>query len=207
MKTYAVKSIFPTLQGEGAHAGRPAVFVRLAGCNLWSGREADRGNGPGSCSAWCDTDFLGGERLAAAEVARRCADLWPGRAHRFAVLTGGEPALQVDHLLVDSLHRFGFEVAIETNGTRELPGNLDWVTVSPKAGTEIVRRRGGELKLVWPQEGLDPAEFLGWSFERFYLQPMDGPDREANTKLCLDYCRANPAWRLSVQVHKWLGIE
>jgi 7-carboxy-7-deazaguanine synthase (Cx14CxxC type) len=210
LSAYAVKEMFPTLQGEGANAGRPAVFIRFTGCNLWSGLEADRG---ASCSAWCDTDFRGtdgthGGRYSAAGLAAKASELWgPGRAHRFAVLTGGEPMLQVDHVLIEALHRFGFAVAVETNGTRPVPPSADWITVSPKAGADVVQKIGQELKLVWPQEGLDPAGFLGWAFGLFYLQPKDGPDVEANTKLCVDYCLAHPAWRLSTQHHKALGIR
>jgi len=210
MKAYAVKEVYYTLQGEGANAGRPAAFVRFSGCNLWSGRDADRGNGPGPCSAWCDTDFVGtggpnGGRYHAAALAAKAAEAWgAGRAGRFAVLTGGEPMLQVDAVLIDALHRFGFEVAVETNGTRPVPDSVDWITVSPKPGTEVVQRRGQELKLVHPQDGVDPADFLGWSFGRFYLQPLDG--REGSAAEAARYCLAHPPWRLSVQAHKLLGL-
>jgi 7-carboxy-7-deazaguanine synthase (Cx14CxxC type) len=213
LSAYAVKEMFLTLQGEGANAGRPSVFCRFSGCNLWSGLEADRGKGPGGCSAWCDTDFRGtdgthGGRYSAPALAAKAAELWgPTRPHRFAVLTGGEPMLQVDRVLIDVLHRFDFRVAIETNGTRPVPDSADWVTVSPKAGAPPVHRTGQELKLVWPQEGIDPADYLGWAFGLFYLQPKDGPDAAENTRACVDYCLANPAWRLSVQSHKALGIR
>jgi 7-carboxy-7-deazaguanine synthase len=212
LKTYAVKEMFPTLQGEGANSGRPAVFVRFAGCNLWSGLAADRGKG-GGCSAWCDTEFVGtdgtnGGRYSAAGLAQAAADLWgPERPSRFVVLTGGEPMLQADPVLIDALHRFGFSVAVETNGTVRVPDSVDWITVSPKAGAEVVQRRGQELKVVYPQSGLDLGAMLGWSFGRFYLQPMDGPFREANTRALVDYCRAHPEWSLSLQTHKLLGIR
>jgi 7-carboxy-7-deazaguanine synthase (Cx14CxxC type) len=200
-----------TLQGEGAHAGRAAVFCRLAGCNLWSGREEDRGE---AVCRFCDTEFVGtggirGGRFAdAATLAGAIEALWPapGRSERFVVLTGGEPLLQVDAPLLEALHARGFFVAVETNGTLEPPAGIDWVCVSPKAGSRLVARRGDELKLVFPQDGLDPAQFLDLEFGSFRLQPMDGPERERNTRLAVEYCRAHPRWRLSVQTHKWLGI-
>jgi 7-carboxy-7-deazaguanine synthase len=211
--SYAVKEIFYSLQGEGAHTGRPAVFLRFAGCNLWSGREEDRA---GSCSAWCDTDFVGtdgvgGGRFAdAVELARAVAAKWPAppprRARAYCVLTGGEPALQFDGRLVAALWAHRFEVAIETNGTRALAFRPDWVTVSPKAGTELVVTQGDELKLVFPQPGAEPGRYEHLDFGLFYLQPMDGPARESHARSALAYCLANPRWRLSVQAHKILGI-
>jgi 7-carboxy-7-deazaguanine synthase len=207
---YAVKECYRTIQGEGVNAGRPAVFVRFAGCNLWSGREADRGT---ATCRFCDTDFVGiggpgGGRYGAAELARKASEFWGSdRESRFVVLTGGEPMLQVDAILVDAFHRFGFEVAIETNGTVEIPfHSLDWITVSPKAGAAMAQRCGQELKLVFPQPGLDPVGFLDMPFRHFCLQPMSGPDLAGNTRLAVEYCRDHPAWRLSVQVHKFIGI-
>jgi 7-carboxy-7-deazaguanine synthase len=214
MTTYAVKEIFRSLQGEGFHSGRPAVFCRFAGCNLWSGREEDRPAGPGSCAAWCDTDFAGtdgthGGRYHAAALAAKVAEVWgPSRPHRFAVLTGGEPMLQVDERLVDTLHRSGFEVALETNGTRPIPFHtLDWITLSPKAGSAVVLDRASELKLVYPQDGLGPRDFADFPAAHFYLQPRDGPDREGNTAAAVACCLENPRWRLSLQAHKMLGIR
>jgi 7-carboxy-7-deazaguanine synthase len=201
--TYTVKDIFLTLQCEGAQAGRKAVFVRLAGCNLWSGRDEDRA---GSCSAWCDTDFRGGIRAEADAIAARAAELWgPDRLHRWCVLTGGEPALQVDDGLRAALKRQGFMVAIETNGTRSLPPGLDWVTVSPKALTDFVVIAGDELKVAWPQPlDLDRLALLPFAYH--FLQPIDGPDREANTRACVERCLADPRWRLSLQTHKLVGL-
>jgi 7-carboxy-7-deazaguanine synthase len=209
--SYAVKEIFHTLQGEGANAGRPAVFCRFAGCNLWSGREADRA---AAVCRFCDTDFVGtdgteGGRFDSADaLARRIASLWPDRAgRRFTVLTGGEPALQLDDALVRALHGQGFEIAIETNGTVDLAQDLDWICVSPKAGTEVRVRRGNELKLVYPQEGASPEQFEGWGFEHFLLQPMDGPAKRENTEQAIAYCMRNPRWQLSLQTHKLIGIR
>jgi 7-carboxy-7-deazaguanine synthase (Cx14CxxC type) len=208
--SYAVKEIFLTLQGEGGQAGRPAVFCRFAGCNLWSGREADRAE---AVCTFCDTDFVGmdgpgGGRFAAAEdLAGAVERAWLGGAgDRLAVLTGGEPLLQVDEALIAALHARGFEIAVETNGTIEAPPGIDWVCVSPKADAALVQVRGDELKLVYPQAGVDPVRFEGLDFERFLLQPMDGPDRQANTAAAIAYCLAHPRWRLSVQTHKYLGI-
>jgi 7-carboxy-7-deazaguanine synthase (Cx14CxxC type) len=210
--SYAVKEIYYTLQGEGVNAGRPAVFLRFAGCNLWSGYEADRETGP-SCSRWCDTDFVGtdgpggGTFASARELAAAVANSWPAMAPRpFVVCTGGEPLLQLDEAAVAALHAAGFEVAIETNGTRLPPPGIDWVTVSPKAGTELVLRAGNELKLVYPQPGAAPEQFERLDFEHFLLQPMDGPDVEANTAAAVQYCLRHPRWRLSLQTHKVLGI-
>jgi len=208
--SYAVKEIFLTLQGEGGQAGRPAVFCRFAGCNLWSGRERDRAT---AVCTFCDTDFVGvdgpgGGRFAdAAALADAVEAAWTGGAdHRLVVCTGGEPLLQLDTAAIASLHARGFMIAVETNGTLAAPPGIDWICVSPKADAEVVQTRGQELKLVWPQVGVDPARFEGLDFERFYLQPMDGPDRAAATQACVAYCLSHPTWRLSVQTHKFLGI-
>jgi len=209
--SYAVKEIFLTLQGEGAHAGRAAVFCRFAGCNLWSGREQDRNS---AICRFCDTDFvgtdgsLGGRYLSADELADSIAAQWADdTAHRYAVLTGGEPLLQLDAALIAALHARGFAIAIETNGTIEVPDGLDWICVSPKAGAELVVRRGHELKLVYPQAGIAPEHFEGLAFQRFSLQPMDGPQVADNTARAVDYCLRHPQWRLSLQTHKALGIR
>jgi 7-carboxy-7-deazaguanine synthase len=209
--SYAVKEIFLTLQGEGAHAGRAAVFCRFAGCNLWSGREQDRES---AICRFCDTDFvgvdgtLGGRYVSAAELANTIAAQWRGNdVDRYAVLTGGEPLLQLDDALIDALHARGFAIAIETNGTIDPPAGLDWICVSPKAGAELVLRRGNELKLVYPQSGAAPEDFAGLAFERFSLQPMDGPYRDDNTAHAVEYCLRHPQWRLSMQTHKSLGIR
>jgi 7-carboxy-7-deazaguanine synthase (Cx14CxxC type) len=208
--SYAVKEIFLTLQGEGGQAGRPAVFCRFAGCNLWSGREQDRAS---AVCNFCDTDFVGldgpgGGRFADAEVlADAVQAAWRGGPDdRLTVLTGGEPLLQVDKDLVGALHARGFAIALETNGTLPAPAGIDWVCVSPKADAPVVQTRGQELKLVYPQAGVDPARFEALAFERFLLQPKDGPEREANTAAAIAYCLAHPRWRLSVQTHKYLGI-
>jgi 7-carboxy-7-deazaguanine synthase (Cx14CxxC type) len=209
--SYAVKEIFLTLQGEGAHAGRASVFCRFAGCNLWSGREADRNEA--TCK-FCDTDFvgtdgtLGGRYASAAELAGTIAAQWTATAdNRYVVLTGGEPLLQVDAALIDALHERGFEIGIETNGTIAAPAGLDWICVSPKGGSELVQRRGHELKLVYPQALAAPETFEHLAFERFSLQPMDGPEVIKNTARAIDYCLNHPQWRLSVQTHKSLGIR
>jgi 7-carboxy-7-deazaguanine synthase (Cx14CxxC type) len=209
--SYAVKEIFKTLQGEGGQAGRVAVFCRFAGCNLWSGREQDRSD---AVCRFCDTDFVGtdgenGGRFAdAASLAGTVAAIWGSedRARRFVVCTGGEPLLQLDAALVDALHAQGFEIAVETNGTLEAPAGIDWICVSPKAGATLKQRSGAELKLVFPQPGLDPAELLGLDFGRFLLQPMDGPQRSANTAAAVAYCKDHPQWQLSLQTHKLIGI-
>ncbi|WP_293677906.1 7-carboxy-7-deazaguanine synthase [uncultured Phenylobacterium sp.] len=208
--SYAVKEIFLTLQGEGGQAGRPAVFCRFAGCNLWSGREQDRA---AAVCTFCDTDFVGldgsgGGRFDDAEaLADAVQAAWRGgAAERLTVLTGGEPLLQVDEGLVTALHARGFSIALETNGTLPAPAGIDWICVSPKAQAPVVQTRGQELKLVYPQPGVDPARFEGLDFETFRLQPMDGPEREANTAAAIAYCLAHPRWRLSVQTHKYLGI-
>ena len=209
---YAVKEIFYTLQGEGANAGRPAVFCRFSGCNLWSGREEDRAE---ATCRFCDTDFVGmdgpgGGRFAdAASLAKAVAAAWPdegSRDARFVVCTGGEPLLQIDEPLLDALHAERFTVAVESNGTLAPAPGIDWLTVSPKAGAPLVTRTGDELKLVYPQEGAEPERYLDLAFRHFYLQPMDGPARDANTAAALRYCLANPRWRLSLQTHKLLGI-
>jgi 7-carboxy-7-deazaguanine synthase len=209
--SYAVKEIFYTLQGEGALTGRPAVFCRFAGCNLWSGREVDRAS---AACAFCDTDFVGldgtegGRYEDAGGLADKIAALWPaGRRDRFVVCTGGEPLLQLDPNLIEALHARGFEIAIETNGTIPLPGDLDWVCVSPKAGNELVVTSGDELKIVVPQAGLDPCDFAELAFRRFSVQPMDGPDRAVNTEIAIRFCLEHPKWRLSLQTHKVTGIR
>ena len=208
---YSVKEVFYTLQGEGGQTGRPAVFCRFAGCNLWSGREADRAS---AVCTFCDTDFVdtdgpGGGRFATAgALADAVAAAWPLGAGgtRFVVCTGGEPLLQLDAAVVGALHAKGFEIAVETNGTRLPPAGLDWVCVSPKAGAELLLRTGDELKLVYPQVGAEPERFEPLAFRHFFLQPMDGPDRERHTRAALQYCLAHPRWRLSLQMHKLLGI-
>ena len=209
--SYAVKEIFLTLQGEGAHAGRAAVFCRFSGCNLWSGREQDRATA--TCQ-FCDTDFvgtdgtLGGRYATAGNLADTIAAQWTGGpANRYVVLTGGEPLLQVDDALIDALHARGFEIGVETNGTVAPPDGLDWICVSPKGGSELVLRQGHELKLVYPQALAAPETFEGLAFERFSLQPMDGPEVIENTTRAIDYCLRHPQWRLSVQTHKSLGIR
>lgn len=204
--SYSVKELFYTLQGEGGQAGRASVFLRFSGCNLWSGREEDRAEA--QCR-FCDTDFVGGTKYAGAEaLASAIAALWPkgGLGQPYVVCTGGEPSLQLDDALIDALHGLGFEIAIETNGTRPLPHGIDWVCVSPKAGTDLVVTAGEELKLVWPQPGMDPASLERLAFRHYFLQPMDGPQRAANTAACVEYCLTHPRWRLSLQTHKILGI-
>lgn len=209
--SYTVKEIFYTLQGEGANSGRAAVFCRFSGCNLWSGREEDRSR---AVCQFCDTDFVGtepdGGRFATAEdLAEAVSRAWRGEGDdpRFVVCTGGEPLLQLDEVLVESLHERGFIVAIETNGTRPAPNTIDWVCVSPKAGAELVQRSGDELKLVYPQTGAPPEEFEQLDFDNFFLQPMDGAMTEENTRLAVEYCMTHPRWRLSVQTHKILGVR
>ncbi|HQT52188.1 7-carboxy-7-deazaguanine synthase [Phenylobacterium sp.] len=208
--TYSVKEIFLTLQGEGGQAGRPAVFCRFAGCNLWSGREQDRAT---AVCTFCDTDFVGmdgegGGRFTTPEaLADAVAARWTGGPdNRLVVCTGGEPLLQLDPPLIDALHGRGFTIALETNGTLAAPSGVDWICVSPKADAPVVQRTGQELKLVFPQANVDPATFTSWDFERFLLQPMDGPARLENTQAAIAYCLAHPQWRLSVQTHKYLGI-
>jgi 7-carboxy-7-deazaguanine synthase (Cx14CxxC type) len=212
--SYAVKEIFYTLQGEGANTGRPAVFCRFAGCNLWSGREADRHD---AVCTFCDTDFVGtdgtggGKFRTAAELAAAVAEHWPaganGRSRPLVVCTGGEPLLQMDEPLIEALHARGFEIAVETNGTLLPPPGIDWVCVSPKADSNTVLLTGNELKLVYPQSAARPERFAGAEFEHFFLQPMDGPDLEANTQAAITYCLEHPQWRLSVQTHKVVGLR
>ena len=210
--TYSVKEMFYTLQGEGANAGQPAVFCRFAGCNLWSGREEDRST---AICQFCDTDFVGtdgthGGKFDSAEaLAATIASFWPASdtQHRFVVLTGGEPLLQVDEALVEALHAQGFTIAVETNGTVLPPKGIDWLCMSPKAGSQRVVETGQELKLVFPQVGAEPALYESLNFENFYLQPMDGPNAAANTAAAVAYCQAHPRWRLSVQTHKLIGIR
>lgn len=208
---YAVKEIFYTLQGEGRNAGRAAVFCRFAGCNLWSGREADRA---AAACTFCDTDFVGtdgdgGGRFDGAEaLAAEVESRWEGDGGpRLAVLTGGEPLLQADEALVEALHGRGFEVAVETNGTVAPPPGIDWLCVSPKAGTELAITAGDELKLVYPQAGAEPERFTSLAFDHFLLQPMDGPDAARNIEAAVAYCMAHPEWRLSLQSHKTIGIR
>ncbi len=208
--SYAVKEIFLTLQGEGGQAGRPAVFCRFAGCNLWSGREEDRA---GAVCTFCDTDFVGldgpgGGRFAdAAALADAIAATWTsGLDHRLVVCTGGEPLLQLDAQLIEALHARGFSIALETNGTLAAPPGVDWICVSPKADAPLVQTRGQELKLVFPQSGVDPARFEALDFGSFLLQPMDGLDREESTRAAIAYCLKHPRWRLSLQTHKYIGI-
>jgi 7-carboxy-7-deazaguanine synthase (Cx14CxxC type) len=207
---YAVKELFRTLQGEGAQAGRAAVFCRFAGCNLWSGREQDRADA--QCT-FCDTDFVGmdgpgGGRFADAQTLAEAALACWGEAgeRRYIVCTGGEPLLQLDEPLIAAFHARGFEVAVETNGTQAPPPGLDWICVSPKAGTEVVLREGDELKLVYPQAGVDPAAFEDWRFDHFFLQPLDSAARDENRSRAIDYVLAHPRWRLSLQTHKMIGI-
>ena len=211
--TYAIKEIYYTLQGEGAQTGRPAVFLRFAGCNLWTGREEDR---PEAICKFCDTDFFGtdgpggGKFATAADLADAVADAWPRAGSAisppFVVCTGGEPVLQLDAPLTAALHARGFEVAVETNGTLPAPSGIDWICISPKAGAELRQLRGDELKLVYPQAGAEPEQFERLDFRHFSLQPMDGPDRERHTELAIQYCLAHPRWTLSLQTHKLLGI-
>lgn len=211
MSTYAVKECFYTLQGEGKHAGRPAVFLRFAGCNLWSGREADRAS---AVCTFCDTDFVGtdgeggGSFRTPEALAAHVAARWPagGGGTPYVVCTGGEPTLQLDAPLVDALHAAGFEIAVETNGTRPVVAGVDWICVSPKAGAPVVQTRGDELKLVYPQETAMPERFAEMDFRHFLLQPMDGPARVANTEAAVAYCLTHPQWGLSLQTHKTLGI-
>ena len=210
--SYAVKEIFLTLQGEGLNVGRRAVFLRFSGCNLWTGREQDRATA--TCS-FCDTDFVGmdgtaGGRYPDAEaLAAKVAALWGAAegAGRFVVITGGEPMLQVDDALIEALHAHRFEIAIETNGTLPVPRSIDWITVSPKAGSHVVQRSGDELKLVWPQPGIDPAALARWDFRHRLLQPLDDPARDAHRDAAIAYVVANPAWRLSIQTHKLVGLR
>jgi 7-carboxy-7-deazaguanine synthase len=223
--TYTVKEIFYTLQGEGAQSGRAAVFCRFSGCNLWSGREEDRSR---AVCQFCDTDFVGtgpdgGRFSSATELANAIDRSWAGRAddliqagirvsgaaagRKYVVCTGGEPLLQLDDALIDALHERGFEVAVETNGTKPAPASLDWICVSPKAGAPFVQTSGNELKLVYPQEHAPPEKFERLDFEHFFLQPMDGAETAFNTERAIEYCLAHPRWRLSIQTHKLVGLR
>jgi 7-carboxy-7-deazaguanine synthase (Cx14CxxC type) len=207
--TYSVKELYYTLQGEGAQAGRAAVFLRFAGCNLWTGLERDRAT---AICQFCDTDFVGtggvngGKFRTAVALAEAVAAQWPGGGKRYVVCTGGEPTLQLDEPLIAALHAKGFEVGVETNGTLPAPSGLDWICVSPKAGTEIVQTSGAELKLIYPQAGAEPEKYAHLAFDNFFLQPMDSPERDANTQAATAYCLAHPQWRLSLQTHKLIGI-
>ncbi len=207
--TYSVKEMFFTLQGEGARTGRAAVFLRFAGCNLWSGLERDRAS---AICTFCDTDFVGtdgaggGKFADASALSRAVAALWPGGGKPYVVCTGGEPLLQMDAPLIDALHQAGFEIAVETNGTLKAPPGIDWICVSPKATAPLVLTQGDELKLVYPQATARPERFAGLSFPHFFLQPMDGPSQAENTKAAIAYCLAHPQWRLSLQTHKIMGI-
>jgi 7-carboxy-7-deazaguanine synthase len=208
--TYSVKEIFYTLQGEGARAGRAAVFLRFAGCNLWSGLERDRAE---AVCRFCDTDFAGtdgtggGKFAVADDLARAVAQEWPGGGARYVVCTGGEPLLQLDDALVAALHAQGFEIAVETNGTLDPPAGIDWICVSPKAGAQLKLVRGNEIKLVYPQDGAEPERYTALAFDNFFLQPMDNETRDANTQAATAYCLAHPQWRLSLQTHKMIGIR
>jgi len=208
--TYTVKELFYTLQGEGARAGRAAVFLRFAGCNLWSGRERDRAE---AVCQFCDTDFVGtdGDAGGKFETAEALADaataLWPGGGAPYIVCTGGEPLLQLDAPLIDALHARGFEVAIESNGTLPALPGIDWICISPKANADFVQRSGNELKLVYPQVGANPTQYENLAFDHFFLSPMDSPAREANTQAAIAYCLAHPQWRLSLQTHKIVGVR
>ncbi len=210
--TYSVKEIFYTLQGEGAHTGRPAVFCRFSGCNLWSGREQDRSS---AVCSFCDTDFIGtngengGKFKSAEALASFVASLWPaGKSGKpYVVCTGGEPLLQLDDALIEAFHKAGFEVAVESNGTLVAPKAIDWICISPKAGADLKQISGNELKLVYPQANNSPADFEHLAFDHFFLQPLDCADSEATTQKTIAYCQANPMWRLSLQTHKMIGIK
>ena len=207
--SYTVKEIYSTLQGEGFHTGRPAVFLRFAGCNLWTGLERDRHR---AVCRFCDTDFVGtdgpggGKFADAPSLAAAVAGEWPGGDAPFVVCTGGEPLLQLDVVLLGALHDRGFEIAVETNGTLPVPVGVDWLCVSPKAEAPLVQRSGHELKLVYPQAGAEPSRYEDLAFDHYFLQPMDGPDRERHTAMVIDFCAAHPQWRVSLQTHKLLGI-
>ena len=210
-KSYKIKEVYYTLQGEGVHCGRPAVFVRFTGCNLWSGREEDRQN---AICTFCDTDFVGtdgpngGKFSTADKLATHIRSFWPDKtSNPFVVMTGGEPLLQLDGPLIESLHKRNCIIAIETNGTIPVPAGIDWICVSPKKGSELIQTKGNELKLVHPQTDVDPSDYASLAFDHFSLQPMDNHDREYNTKLCIDYCMRHPKWTLSLQTHKIIGID
>lgn len=207
--TYSVKEMFLTVQGEGGQAGRVAVFLRFAGCNLWNGLERDRSE---AVCNFCDTDFVGmdgpggGQFKTAGDLAECVASFWPRGGKPLVVCTGGEPLLQLDEALIAALHRQGFEIAVETNGTILAPDEIDWITVSPKGSAEVVQRRGNELKLVYPQDGLNPADYLSWDFERFCLQPKDDETPGGHSQAVFEYCLDHPQWRISLQTHKWIGV-
>ncbi len=207
---YSIKEIYYTLQGEGAHTGRPAVFCRFAGCNLWTGREEDRSK---AICNFCDTDFWGtdgenGGKYDAFSLASMIDRLFPDNGYsKYVVCTGGEPLLQLDESLIQTLHLKNIEVAIETNGTILPPAGVDWICMSPKARTTCLVKSGDEIKIVYPQKGIDPKDFESWNFNHFYLQPMDGDNLKTNTKACIDYCLENPKWKLSLQTHKLMGIK
>lgn len=207
--TYSVKEIYYTLQGEGAQTGRPAVFLRFAGCNLWTGLERDRA---AAVCRFCDTEFVGtdgpggGKFSTARDLALAVAEKWPGGARPYVVCTGGEPLLQLDSVAVSALHAEGFEVGVETNGTQLPPQGLDWICVSPKARADLVLTTGNELKLIYPQTGAEPERYVDLAFGHFFLQPMDCAEREANTQAAIRYCLTHPKWRLSLQTHKLIGI-
>ncbi|MEX0691815.1 MAG: 7-carboxy-7-deazaguanine synthase [Gemmatimonadales bacterium] len=207
--TYTVKEIYHTLQGEGRHTGRPAVFLRFTGCNLWTGQETDRGQ---AVCQFCDTDFVGadgpggGKFPGAVSLAQAVRDTWPDGDDPYVVLTGGEPLLQLDAPLINALHTEGFTIGLETNGTLPVPPGVEWICVSPKANAPLVQTTGHELKLVYPQAGAEPARYEHLAFDHFFLQPMDGPDRERHTAMVLAYCAAHPRWQVSLQTHKLLGI-
>ena len=209
---FQIKEIFYTLQGEGINAGKPAVFCRFAGCNLWSGKEKDRES---AVCNFCDTDFvgttgtLGGKYATAIELAQTINKLWPSnhQINKFVVLTGGEPMLQVNNEIIDALHEFDFKVAIETNGTICCPDTIDWICVSPKFGAKLIQKKGDELKLVYPQDGFSPENFQNLDFKFFLIQPMDGPRVDVNTMKAIEFCQDNPQWQLSVQTHKIVGIR
>ena len=207
-KSYAIKEIYYTLQGEGFHSGRPAVFCRFSGCNLWSGREEDRAT---AICQFCDTDFWGtdgenGGKYTAEALTDKILSLWPEEDAPFIVFTGGEPALQLDKELISVLKVCNSEIAIETNGTLELPEGIDWICMSPKANTDIVIKKGHELKIVYPQEGIDPIDFIDMDYQHLFIQPMDNALREENTRLAIEFCKANPKFKLSLQSHKYLNI-
>lgn len=209
MFTYSIKEIYHTIQGEGFHTGRSAVFCRFSGCNLWTGREEDRHK---AVCQFCDTDFWGtdglnGGKYAAQALAAKINELWPkNRTNKFVVFTGGEPLLQLNDELIAEVHNHDFEIAIETNGTIEVPQNIDWVCVSPKANADLIVTKGHELKLVYPQKGAHPDKFIHLDFDHFFLQPMDSPDIEYNTTSVINYCKSHPLWRVSLQTHKIMGI-
>ena len=211
MSTYKIKELYLTIQGEGKNTGRPAIFIRFSGCNLWSGREEDRDM---AICNFCDTDFRGtngqnGGNYTAQNLAQKAKELWSGhqiKTKPLIVCTGGEPMLQLDRPLIKTFHDHGFQLAIETNGTLEVPPSIDWICVSPKAGSKLVQTSGHELKLVYPQQGIDPANYLSLDFNHFFLQPMDGPNLSENIQATLTYCLSHPDWHLSLQTHKFIGI-